>query len=90
MRRGNAMIAQGDDAVLYDREGVRAMLPYLDYEQARFPIYGGLFNPRGGTARHDAVAWGYARGADRRGVDLIQNCEVTGFVNAVPSCMAMR
>ena len=79
VRRGNAMAAQGDDAVLYDREGVREMLPYLDYEQQRFPIYGGLFHPRGGTARHDAVAWGYARGADQQGVDLIQNCEVTGI-----------
>jgi sarcosine oxidase subunit beta len=78
-RRGNAMLAQGDDAILFDREGVRAMLPYLDYEQARFPIHGGLFHPRGGTARHDAVAWGYARGADQRGVDLLQNCEVTGI-----------
>jgi sarcosine oxidase subunit beta len=78
-RRGNSMLAQGDDAILYDREGVREMLPYLDYEQQRFPIHGGLFHPRGGTARHDAVAWGYARGADQRGVDLIQNCEVTGI-----------
>ncbi|MFN3822571.1 MAG: sarcosine oxidase subunit beta family protein [Pseudorhodobacter sp.] len=78
-RRGNAMINQGDDAELLDREGVRAHLPYLDFEQARFPIYGGLLHRRGGTARHDAVAWGYARAADRRGVDLIQNCEVTGI-----------
>ena len=78
-RRGNAMINQGDDAILLDREGVREHLPYLDFEQTRFPIYGGLLHPRGGTARHDAVAWGYARGADRRGVDLIQNCEVTGI-----------
>jgi sarcosine oxidase subunit beta len=78
-RRGNAMINQGDDAILLDREGVRKMLPYLDFEQTRFPIYGGLYHPRGGTARHDAVAWGYARGADQRGVDLIQNCEVTGI-----------
>ncbi len=78
-RRGNAMINQGDDAILLDREGVRAILPYLDFEQARFPIHGGLYHPRGGTARHDAVAWGYARGADSRGVDLIQNCEVTGI-----------
>ncbi|MEY4303932.1 MAG: hypothetical protein RIT52_107, partial [Pseudomonadota bacterium] len=53
--------------------------PYLDYEQTRFPIYGGLMQWRAGTARHDAVAWGYARGADRFGVDLIQNCEVTGI-----------
>ena len=78
-RRGNAMINQGDDAELLDREGVRRHLPYLDFEQTRFPIYGGLLHRRGGTARHDAVAWGYARGADRRGVDLIQNCEVTGI-----------
>lgn len=79
VRRGNAMLAQGDDAVLLDREGVRRLLPYLDYEQARFPIHGGLLHPRGGTARHDAVAWGYARAADRRGVDLIEGCEVTGI-----------
>ncbi len=78
-RRGNAMINQGDDAVLLDREGVRKYLPYLDFDNTRFPIYGGLLHRRGGTARHDAVAWGYARGADQRGVDLIQNCEVTGI-----------
>lgn len=78
-RRGNAMINQGDDAILLDREGVRQYLPYLDFDNIRFPIYGGLLHPRGGTARHDAVAWGYARGADMRGVDLIQNCEVTGI-----------
>ena len=78
-RRGNAMVNQGDDAILLDREGVRAHLPYLDFENTRFPIYGGLLHPRGGTARHDAVAWGYARGADARGVDLIQNCAVTGI-----------
>ena len=78
-RRGNAMINQGDDAELLDRDSVRKMLPYLDYEQTRFPIYGGLWHGRGGTARHDAVAWGYARAADQRGVDLVQNCEVTGI-----------
>lgn len=78
-RRGNAMIARGDDAVLLDRDGVRRLLPYLDFDNTRFPVYGGLLHPRGGTARHDAVAWGYARAADARGVDLIQNCEVTGL-----------
>ncbi|MFY0660674.1 MAG: sarcosine oxidase subunit beta family protein [Shimia sp.] len=78
-RRGNMMINQGDDAELLDREGVRKKLPYLDFEQGRFPIYGGLYHPRGGTARHDAVAWGYARGASDRGIDLVQNCEVTGI-----------
>jgi len=79
VRRGNAMINQGDDAILLDRDGVRGHAPYLDFDNARFPVQGGLYHPRGGNARHDAVAWGYARGADQRGVDLIQNCEVTGI-----------
>ena len=79
VRRGNAMVNQGDDAILLDREGVRKHLPYLDFDNARFPIYGGLLHPRGGTARHDAVAWGFARGANMRGVDIIQNCEVKGI-----------
>ncbi|MCB1332423.1 MAG: sarcosine oxidase subunit beta family protein [Roseivivax sp.] len=78
-RRGNSMAIQGDDAVLLDREGVRRIVPYLDFDNPRYPIHGGLLHPRGGTARHDAVAWGLARGADARGVDLIQNCEVTGI-----------
>ena len=78
-RRGNAMINQGDDAILLDREGVREHVPFIDFDNVRFPVYGGLYHPRGGTARHDAVAWGFARGADSRGVDLIQNCEVTGI-----------
>ena len=78
-RRGNAMVNQGDDAILLDREGVRKFAPYLDFDNVRFPVYGGLYHPRGGTARHDAVAWGFARGADQRGVDLLQNCEVTGI-----------
>ncbi|MFV1875112.1 sarcosine oxidase subunit beta family protein [Nioella sp.] len=78
-RRGNMMMSQGDDAILLDREGCRKLMPFLDYDQTRFPIFGGLYHKRGGTARHDAVAWGYARGADQRGVDLIQKCEVTGI-----------
>lgn len=79
VRRGNSMVNQGDDAILLDTAGVRKLLPYLDFDNIRFPIYGGLLHPRGGTARHDAVAWGFARGADMRGVDIIQNCEVTGI-----------
>src|SRR5437762_6470349 len=78
-RRGNAMRLDGVDAELLDRHDVRRMLPFLDFENARFPIYGGLLQRRGGTVRHDAVAWGYARGADSRGVDIIQNCEVKGI-----------
>ncbi|WP_413988607.1 sarcosine oxidase subunit beta family protein [Labrys okinawensis] len=79
-RRGNAMRLHGVDAELLDQDGVRAMAPFLNFDDARFPIQGGLLQRRGGTARHDAVAWGYARGASDRGVDIVQNCEVKGFV----------
>ena len=79
-RRGNAMRLNGIDAELIMRDQVAAMVPLLDCSPAaRFPIMGGLLQRRGGIARHDAVAWGYARGADARGVDIIQQCEVTGF-----------
>lgn len=80
-RRGNIMRLNGIDAELLDRGDVMRLLPYLDYSKdARFPIWGGLLQRRAGTARHDAVAWGYARAADSLGVDIIENCEVTGFV----------
>ncbi|MGA7802997.1 sarcosine oxidase subunit beta family protein [Bradyrhizobium sp.] len=79
-RRGNAMRLSGADADMLDIDAVRRMLPFLDFDNARFPIKGGLLQRRGGTARHDAVVWGYARGASDRGVDIVQNCEVTGFL----------
>ncbi|MDD9740085.1 MULTISPECIES: sarcosine oxidase subunit beta family protein [Marinovum] len=79
VRRGNAMILNGADAELLDVDQIRARYPFLDFENARFPIKGGLAQHRGGTVRHDAVAWGYARGADSHGVDILQNCEVTGL-----------
>jgi heterotetrameric sarcosine oxidase beta subunit len=78
-RRANAMCIHGVDGELLDREQVREMLPFLDFDNARFPIRGGILQRRGGTVRHDAVAWGYARGADSRGVDIVQNCEVKGI-----------
>jgi len=78
-RRGNAMLIAGVDAELLDREQVRAMAPFLDHDNARFPILGGLLQRRGGTARHDGVAWAYARAADAHGVDIIQNCAVEGI-----------
>ncbi|WP_430474697.1 sarcosine oxidase subunit beta family protein [Thalassospira lucentensis] len=78
-RRGNAMRLHGVDADLLGRDQLREKLPFLDYENARFPIMGGLMQKRGGTVRHDAVAWGFARGADQNGVDIIQNCEVTAI-----------
>ena len=78
-RRGNAMILNGADAELLSADQIKAEYPFLNFNDARFPIRGGLAQRRGGTVRHDAVAWGYARGADRHGVDIIQNCEVSGF-----------
>jgi methylglutamate dehydrogenase subunit A len=78
-RRGNAMRLHGVDAELLDLDGVKAIAPFLNFDDARFPIQGGLLQRRGGTVRHDAVAWGYARAASSRGVDIIQNCEVTGM-----------
>ena len=79
VRRGNAMRMHDVDAELLDVAAVRRIAPFLDFDNARFPIRGGLLQRRGGTVRHDAVAWGYARAADRLGVDIIQNCEVTGI-----------
>ena len=79
VRRGNAMRLNGVDAELLDAAQVRREAPFLDFDNARFPIKGALAQRRGGTVRHDAVAWGYARSADSHGVDIIQNCEVTGF-----------
>lgn len=78
-RRGNMMRMYGIDAELLNLEQLRAIAPYLNYEHARFPIMGGLMQKRAGTARHDAVVWGYARGASDRGVDIVQNCAVTGI-----------
>ncbi len=79
-RRGNAMRHDGIDAELMSPAQLAREVPGLDLSaSARFPVVGGLMQRRAGTARHDAVAWGYARGADRRGVDIVENCEVTGF-----------
>jgi heterotetrameric sarcosine oxidase beta subunit len=80
MRRGNAMRLNGIDAQFLTRDQIAVSIPNLDCSDgARFPIMGGLLQPRGGTVRHDAVAWGYARAADACGVDILQNCEVTGI-----------
>ncbi|MGR3572819.1 sarcosine oxidase subunit beta family protein [Brevirhabdus sp.] len=89
-RRGNAMRLNGADAELLDTDGVRALYPFLNFDDARFPIRGGLLQRRGGTVRHDAVAWGYARAADSRGVDIIQNCEVTGFRIENGKCLGVE
>jgi sarcosine oxidase subunit beta len=77
----NALHMNGIDAELLSRERVGELAPALDLSPgARFPVLGGFLQRRAGTARHDAVAWGYARAADALGVDILQNCEVTGFL----------
>ena len=90
IRRGNSMIINGADAELYDVNKIKSIYPFLDYENARFPIKGGLFQKRGGTVRHDAVAWGYAHAADKLGVDIIQNCEVNSFKFKSGSCVGVE
>jgi sarcosine oxidase subunit beta len=79
-RAANAMRINGIPIELIDREQVLRLAPLLDgSEHARWPVHGALQQRRAGTARHDAVAWGYARAADALGVHIIQDCEVTGF-----------
>jgi sarcosine oxidase subunit beta len=81
-RWANAMRMNGIAADLLTREQVGELAPALDLSpRARLPILGGFIQRRGGTARHDAVAWGYARAASALGVDIVQNCEVRGFIN---------
>jgi sarcosine oxidase subunit beta len=76
-RRVNAIRLNGVDLTT---EQVKAMVPIMNTSpHSRYPVLGASLQRRGGTARHDAVAWGFARGADARGVDIIQNCEVTGI-----------
>lgn len=77
-RSVNAMLINGVDAKLYSSKEVHSRIPLFN-ESPRFPILAGQLQERGGTARHDAVAWGYARAASALGVDIIQNCEVTDF-----------
>jgi sarcosine oxidase subunit beta len=80
-RWANAMHMNGIEAELVTREEVGELIPALDLSpEARYPVLGGFMQRRGGTARHDAVAWGYARAADALGVDILQECEVTGFL----------
>lgn len=80
-RRGNIMRLNGIECELLDSDDLRRLVPYLDYcDDARFPLHGALLQRRAGTARHDALAWGYARAADQHGVDLIQGCEVRDFI----------
>jgi sarcosine oxidase subunit beta len=77
-RRVNANRLNGIDGELLSGEQVKERIPIINIA-CRYPVLGASFQARGGVARHDAVAWGFARAADARGVDIIQNCEVTGI-----------
>jgi heterotetrameric sarcosine oxidase beta subunit len=78
-RRANGMRLLGVDAEALGRAEVKAMVPLIDCDNGRFPVLGGFLQRRGGTVRHDAVAWGYARAASDAGVDIVEHCAVTGI-----------
>ena len=79
-RRVNAIRLNGVDSEILTPAQIKALCPMINISPtARYPVLGASLQRRGGTARHDAVAWGFARAADERGVDIIQNCEVTGI-----------
>jgi heterotetrameric sarcosine oxidase beta subunit len=78
-RRANMMRQLGVDAEALDRTSVQDLVPLVDLDNGRYPVLGGFLQRRGGTVRHDAVAWGYARAASNAGVDIVEHCEVTGI-----------
>ena len=78
-RTAHANRLAGIKTELVGPDRVREICPIIEVRGPRYPVLGGLWQPRGGTARHDAVAWGYARAASDLGVDIIQQCEVTGI-----------
>lgn len=79
-RRSNANRLNGIDSEILTPAEIKALVPAMNVSSdTRYPVLGASYQPRGGVARHDAVAWGFARAADARGVDIIQNCEVTGI-----------
>ena len=78
-RRANSMRLLGVDAEHLSRKAVKALVPLVDLDNGRYPVLGGFLQRRGGTVRHDAVAWGYARAASAAGVDIVEHCEVIGI-----------
>src|SRR5699024_8886375 len=80
-RRVNANRLNGIDGRVVYPDEIKRNVPIINTSpDARYPVLGASYQPRGGTARHDGVAWGYARAADAAGVDIIQNCAVTGII----------
>src|SRR5688500_6161484 len=81
VRRVEANRLNGVDAEWLNAAGVKGFCPIVNVSpDVRYPVLGGTLQRRGGVARHDKVAWGYARGADRLGVDIVEHAEVTGFL----------
>ncbi len=78
VRTAHANALQGVNTRFIDKHEVKKLVPIMNIEGPRYPVLGGLWQPRGGTARHDAVAWGYARACSDMGMDIIQQTEVTG------------
>jgi len=78
-RTAHANNLQGVATQYIDAQKVKELCPIIELSGPRYPVLGGLWQPRGGTARHDAVAWGYARACSDMGMDIIQQCEVTGI-----------
>ena len=79
LRTAHANALQGVDTEFIGPEKVKQLVPIINIDGPRYPVLGGLWQARGGTARHDAVAWGYARACSAMGMDIIQNCAVTGI-----------
>lgn len=88
-RWANAIRMNGIDSEILDREEIRKRAPYINLD-CRFPIQGGFIQNRGGISRHDAVVWAYARQASAAGVDIIQQCEVTGMESSDSRITALR
>lgn len=90
-RMVNAMQVNGVKAELLGRAEVERRVPIYNFApDARYPVYGAIYQARAGVARHDAVAWGYARAADRLGVDIIQQCEVQEFIVEAGRCVGVK
>ena len=88
-RWANAVQMNGIDSEVLSREQIKKQVLHINLD-CRLPIWGGFIQKRGGIARHDAVVWGYARAASAAGVDIIQNCEVTGMLSSDSRVVAVE
>ncbi|MCV6598551.1 MAG: sarcosine oxidase subunit beta family protein [Mangrovicoccus sp.] len=89
-RTAHANALQGVETQWISPQKVKELCPIINLDGPRYPVLGGLWQPRGGTARHDAVAWGYARACSDMGMDVIQQCEVTGIRSSNGQVMGLE